>query len=283
MFGKYLFACEAAQTCQHVPVSDEIEYDCSPWAGETRRILRSVLAESDIPHAWEGTVLVVPADFEERVDGILDEVESTARAALGSARQQVGFDVSPWSAASLNRLVNMLVEETIPHEWDAEGALMVHEEDSEAVEDLLEELGEPDGAGEIDGLELHDRLGKLFVAADRLTGNPADTAGLRDIGPAYGTVEAAPLPYGVDTETWLGLHSAAQRLLSAVGGEDPGGSDDSDAADDELDEPVDGTAMPGEGEAPGEDADLAADLFEENEDPVQEAARTLRDLLRSFV
>ena len=68
-----------------------------------------------------------------------------------------------------------------------------------------------------------------------------------------------------------------------MGGEDPRGSDDSGAPDDELDEPVDGTAMPGEGEAPGEDADLAADLFEENEDPVQEAARALRDLLRSFV
>jgi hypothetical protein len=278
MCGKYPFAGEAAQTCQHVPVSDEIEYDCSPWAGETRRLLRSVLAEGDIPHAWEGTVLVVPADFEERVDEIVDEVASTARAALGSAREKVAYDVSPWSAASLNRLVNMLVEETIPHEWDAEGDLLVHEEDSETVEDLLEELGEPDGEGELDGLELHDRLGKLFVAADRLAGNPGDAAGLRDIEAAYGALEAAPLPYGVDTGTWLGVHSAAQRLLAAVGGEDTEGDDDA------PDGRADDTSTPGGDEGTdGEGAELAADLFEEVEDPVQQAARALRDLLRSFV
>jgi len=220
---------------------------------------------------------VVPADFEERVDGIVEEVASTARAALGSARDKVGYDVSPWSAASLNRLVNMLVEETIPHEWDAEGDLMVHEEDSEAVEDLLEELGEPDGEGEIDGLELHDRLGKLFVAADRLAGNPEDSAGLRDIEGAYGSLEAAPLPYGVATDTWLGLHSASQRLLAAIAGDDAG--DAGDAGDDDAERGADSDAS----RTDGEEEDLAADLFEDTEDPVQQAARSLRDLLRGFV
>lgn len=268
-------------------MSDEIEYDCSPWAGETRRILRSVLAEAEIPHAWEGTVVVVPAEFEEQVDAIVDDVASTARASLGSAREKVAYDVSPWSAASLNRLVNSLVEGTVPHEWDAEGDLMVHAEDADEVELLIEDLGEPDGAGDIDGLELHDRLGKLFVAADRLAGNPNDSTGLRKIKGAYEQVESASLPYGIDPGTWLVLHDAARRLLAAIDGE-------------ELDEPdLSPTgATPGniisvsvgtEGRGPnrGDDADNddadAADLFEEPADPVQQSARALRDLLRSFV
>lgn len=32
----------------------------------------------------------------------------------------------------------------------------------------------------MDGLELHERLDSLFVAADRLAGNPDDHAGARD-------------------------------------------------------------------------------------------------------
>ncbi|MGI9576797.1 MAG: hypothetical protein ACR2OH_01200 [Microthrixaceae bacterium] len=273
-------------------MSDAIEYDCSPWAGETRRILRSVLTEAEVPHAWEGTVLVVPADFEDQVDAMVDDVEATARAALGSAREKVGYDVSPWSAASINQLVNRLVEETIPHEWDAEGDLLVHEEDAELIEGLIEELGEPDGADDIDGLELHDRLGKLFVAADRLSGNPHDSAGLRDIEGAYEQVESAPLPYGIGPQTWLGLHQAARRLIAAIDGEEldetdlsPKGATPGSIIS--VSVGAQGRGSNGDagsgGPDPDADPDDAADLFEEPTDPVQESARALRDLLRSFV
>ena len=280
-------------------MTSEIEYDCSPWAGETRRILRSVLDDTGIPHAWEGTVLVVPDEHEDRVDTIIEEVQSTARPSLGTARDQVGFDVSPWSAATINELVDRLVQDTIPHEWDAEGDLMVHAEDSDTVEDILDGLGDPDGDGEMDGLELHERLGKLFVATDRLSGNPGDQVGLREIEAAYASIESAPLPYGVDTRTWLDLHSAARRLVALAIGEEP---DEDDPADDAPSSDsaltADAALSTESGTPAGETDDLeddivggsqptptddASDLFDESADPVQESARALRDLLRRFV
>ncbi len=197
---------------------EAVEYDCSPWAGETRRILRSVLLEREIPHAWEGTVLVVPLDFEEEVDEIVDIVAATARSSLGSARSTVGYDVSAWSAASQNRLVELMVDRTVPHEWDAEGDLVVHEEDAEVTEELISELGEPDGAGELDGLVLHDRMGRLFVAADRLARDPHDSSGTRDLDASFADLEHAAVPFGVEAETWLELHRLSAALVAALDG-----------------------------------------------------------------
>lgn len=209
-----------------------VEYDCSPWAGETRRILRSVLDERAVPHAWEGTVVVVPAEFEEVMDGIVDEVAATARPSLGRARAQVAYEVAAWSAASQNRLVDLLVEHTVPHEWDAEGDLVVHEEDAELTEELIAELGEPDGAGEMDGVELHDHLGRLFVAADRLAHDADDAAGRRQLAGAYAPIEDVAVPFGIEAATWLELHRVAAALRDA--GEPPS----HDGPDEGPDSPV---------------------------------------------
>ncbi len=231
----------------------EVEYDCSPWAQETRQVLRSLLVDNEVPHAWEGTVLVVPAALEEAVDEMVEGARSTARSSLGTVRATVAYQVSLWSAGSQNSLIDELVEARIPHEWDSDGDLMVHEEDCEAVEVLIDALGDPDGGDELDGIALHDRLNEVFVFVDRLCRDSADKRARKGLRRAYVAVENAAVPFGVGPDTWLGLHREADALLRAINGE----PDDEDPSGEGLDE----------GEPVG----------------VQGHAERLRDLLRRFV
>jgi hypothetical protein len=230
----------------------EIEYDCSPWAQQTRQVLRSLLVDHEIPHAWEGTVLVVPAALEEQVDELVDGARSTARASLGRERATMTYEVSPWSAAAQNALVDDLVAAHIPHEWDSEGDLVVHEEDVEAVEELIEALGEPDGGDELDGIALHDRLSELFVMVDRLCRDGGDRRARKGVRRAYGELENAAVPFGVEPVVWLRLHRAAAGLLDAIHGN------------------------------AGESGDDGADALDDG-DGVEGRAAALRDLLRRFV
>lgn len=279
----------AVQTCDHCvvneepgndfdeqptgdPVSGEIEYDCSPWAQETRQVLRSLLIDNEIPHAWEGTVLVVPAAFEEQVDELVDGARSTARSSLGRARATVAYEVSSWSAAAQNSLIDDLVGARIPYEWDSEGDLVVHEEDAEAVEEFIEALGEPDGGDELDGIALHDRLNELFIMVDRLCRDGGDRKGRKGVARVYVELENAAVPFGVEPVVWLRLHRATAGLLDAIGGRasDPGGAgaDVLDGGDDARD-----------GNGDGAEDDLDPD------EPagVESRAAALRDLLRYFV
>lgn len=224
--------------------SGHIEYDCTPWAQQTRGVLRSLLDDNRVPHAWEGTVLVVPTAFEERVDELVEAARSTSRSSLGTALATVAYEVSAWSAASQNALVDDLVAAHIPHEWDVEGDLVVHEEDAEEVEEMIDALGEPDGADEIDGIVLNERLSEFFVMADRLCRDPEDTKGRKGLVRAYSELENAAVPFGVEPVMWLRLHRAADELLEAIEGD-----------------------VPVDGESPG----------------VEDRAAVLRDLLRRFV
>lgn len=244
----------------------EIEYECSPWAQETRQVLRSLLVDSEVPHAWEGTVLVVPAAFEDQVDELVDGARSTARSSLGRTRATISFEVSPWSAASQNALVDDLVEAHIPHEWDSEGDLVVHQEDAEAVEELLDALGEPDGGDELDGLELNERLSELFVMVDRLCRDGADVKGRKGVKRVYREVANAAVPFGVEPAMWLRLHRLVTGLIDAIDGK--------------AGEPGDG-AMGDDGD--GEGAGVGSSDHTGESAGVESRAADLRDLLRRFV
>lgn len=193
-----------------------IEYDCSPWAQQTRQVLRSLLEDNEVPHAWEGTVLVVPGAVEQQVDDLVEAAMSTARSSLGSARPQVAYEVSVFSAGVQNTLVDDLVEARIPHEWDSDGDLVVHEEDAAAVEEIIDALGEPDGGDELDGMELHERLNALFVSVDRLCRDARDAKAHKGLERTYDEVENLSVPFGVEPEVWLRLHRELAGLLEAL-------------------------------------------------------------------
>ncbi|MEZ5238891.1 MAG: hypothetical protein R2716_08045 [Microthrixaceae bacterium] len=91
---------------------------------------------------------------------------------------------------------------------------MVHAEDAEELEALIDDLGEPDGSDDLDGLELHERLGELFMATDRLCRDPHDTKAARAVGKTLEELGRASLPFGVEPELWLRLHRRESRSWS---------------------------------------------------------------------
>ena len=58
---------------------DQIAYELAEWPPEDRTIASADLVELGIPYRWEDNyVLVVPAEAEEQVDAVLDEIDENA-------------------------------------------------------------------------------------------------------------------------------------------------------------------------------------------------------------
>jgi hypothetical protein len=138
------------------PKTGQIEYELHEWAGESRVMLQSLLNADEIPHVWEGTNLLVPAVIEARVDGMIAQVEATVASPLDPDAPKVAYDIEDWDDALQAELLGLLDVDGIPYEIDAEGALIVLEEDETRVEaafDTIEQEGEievDDGSGPTD-------------------------------------------------------------------------------------------------------------------------------------
>ncbi len=142
--------------------------------------------------------------------------------------------------------------------------LVVRAVDEGFVEELLDELEFPDAlaseeedAADETSFEL---MSGLFVAADRLKGNPRDPDGIQGLAEVVDAADPARPPYGVEPVLWQQAVEAANDLADRLAG---GGDDDGDGfVDDVVDE---------EGEPVHTDDDLVA------------RASALRNLLRPFV
>jgi hypothetical protein len=307
-----------------VPGGDDVSrvsYDCSPWAGETRRLLAGMLHNQEIAHVWEGTVLVVRRGDEAAVDELVEEVVATAVEALDPELPTVAYEISVLPAATQNEVVQALASEGIPHEWDTEGDIVIHERDAVRLEELLEDLtlevdpGGDEGEIDLDGLELHDRLTDLFVAADRLVHDPGERRASHDLLDADEALDGVGVPFGFDRGDWQEVLDASAELVAAVreaaerGGPlhellstddaDDAGVEGGDGADaEERSTEAVRSRVPGDRRAavalggvpqPVEPSDEPADDDAEEPDPrgdegrddsVQARARRLRDLLR---
>jgi hypothetical protein len=297
-------APDPEQDRDHTVAEDDISrvsYDCSPWAGETRRLLAGMLHNQEIAHVWEGTVLVVRREDEATAVEVLDPELPT-----------VAYEISVLPTATQNEVVQALASEGIPHEWDAEGDIVIHARDATRLEDLLEDLTlevDPDGtdgAGiDLDGLELHDRLTDLFVAADRLLHDPGERRASLDLLDADEALDGIGVPFGFDRTTWQEVLDASAELVTAVReAAERGGplhehlTDETGGEVADLDGSSSGptrTLVPGDrrgavalggvplmvgDDEPAEDEAEEPDIEEGRDTSVQAQARRLRDLLR---
>lgn len=55
---------------------ESTEFGLDEWSDADRAVLTEALIESEVPHRWEGTTVVVAADAESAVDDLLDAIES---------------------------------------------------------------------------------------------------------------------------------------------------------------------------------------------------------------
>jgi len=198
---------------------EQTAYDLAEWDPDNRVLLARVLDSEGVPHAWEATDLVIRAVDEERVEAIMDDIESGAE----EEAEQVVYELSDWAPELRATLVERLEAVRVAYAWDDNGDLVVEEHDEDVVEQLLDELEfpnslDPDTEAPPE-TSAQDVMSDLFVAADRLKKDPADHEGV--IGAFDGAQAAAALaaPYGFTEEQWQAVVAKAAALRDALEGD----------------------------------------------------------------
>lgn len=106
--------------------------------------------------------------------------------------------------------------------WEAGTDLVVSEHDEDAVDTLLDDIEFPDALeaveddGESDDEAVYSVMGDLYVAADRLKGDPADLALAGQFFDAADKARAVEAPFGVDTEVWKQVQALATGVTDAL-------------------------------------------------------------------
>jgi hypothetical protein len=167
-----------------------------------------------LPHAWDGTTLVVRVDDVERIGAWVSAVETSIVLRLDPDEDKLAYDVDDMSDESLLLLLDALVGQSIPHELGADGELFVLERDEEVVERILDRVDFPDELPAQDDSELDDPddglvaqqvLSDLFEGADRLRHHPGNPDAVLEALEASERLETLPVPFGFHRDEWQGL------------------------------------------------------------------------------
>lgn len=218
---------------------EQLAYEFHDWAFESRRMLDQLLTGEQIAHAWQGATMIVRVADEDRVDELVEQVEHTTLPTLDPELEHSVYEMAGWSDAQQSALSRQLGIEGVPHEFDQNGDLVIHTDDEERVDEILDRIEDEgiDDEGDGDGAEATDDdgepvtadtytlLNNLFDAADRLRKNARDPSGVLafyDHGPALLRV---PMPYGYERPEWRGLTDLVRTVLELLDAED---SDDGD-------------------------------------------------------
>ena len=101
-------------------------WDSLAWDKRIVSELTVALADSGIPHSWDGSVLSTTPEYEAKVDALLDDLSPT-------------WDSLAWDKRIVSELTVALADSGIPHSWD--GSVLSTTPEYEAkVDALLDEL-----------------------------------------------------------------------------------------------------------------------------------------------
>ncbi len=227
--------------------ADQMAYELDEWTGDARVVLDGMLNRESIPHVWEIGTLVVRSQDEERVDELVDEVESSEIPTLDPDADQVVYEISGWTEDQLTDLEAALLAEGIPHGIDESGDLVVLEADEDRVEPILDRIDmedvltadavQADGEGsaeeppasstdEDDGLAAQEVMSALFINADRLMKDPDDRDDVARFSTAADQADALSLPYGFSPAVWDDVKAKVAALRSLLGDEYEADADD---------------------------------------------------------
>lgn len=118
----------------------ELEYDLADWAAESRLMVQQLMQAASVPHAWQGTSLLVPAPFEAKADAVVDEVEASLPPVLDPDAEKVAYELDGWSDAQVGELCALLDTESIPYGFDQDDDLVIEEKDDPRVEAIIEAM-----------------------------------------------------------------------------------------------------------------------------------------------
>ena len=128
------------------PDLENVYYDLSSWSSDHKGELTASLAQADIPHGWVESELVVPAEFEDRLDVLFDRLEQEL--GIGSLAVTGGVDdeddvteyeLDEYTVAERRDLNEMLIAAKVTHRWQ-EATLIVPTAAEDIVDGLLDEL-----------------------------------------------------------------------------------------------------------------------------------------------
>lgn len=128
------------------PDFENVFYDLSAWSTDHQAEMTATLAQADIPHAWVESELVVPAEYEDRLDVLFDRLEKEL--GIGSLAVTGGVDdeddvteyeLDEYTVAERRDFTEMLITAKVTHRWQ-ETTLIVPTAAEEIVDGLLDEL-----------------------------------------------------------------------------------------------------------------------------------------------
>lgn len=206
----------------------QIAYELYEWAFESRSMLDQLLTSEGIAHGWQGAVLIAREADEDRVDALAEQVEGTDQPRLDPEVDKIGYSMEDWTAEAQSALVDALGLAGVLHEFDADGELVVAEEDEEQVDELIDsvanriaiedELGE--AGTELEGLALNDLMGEVLQLAKKLGRNAGDAKATLNLVPKASTLADVVTPFGFNTQRWGQIRKAANDMVVLLSDED---------------------------------------------------------------
>jgi hypothetical protein len=206
----------------------QVAYELYEWSFEARRMLEGLLTSEGISHGWQGAVLIVREADEDRVDALAEQAETADGPILDPEVEKIGYGMDEWSAEAQSALVAALGLAGVAHEFDAEGELIVAEEDEERVDEIIDQVAErvamDDELGEasqvIEGLALNDLLGDVRVLANKLVKNGGDAKATLALVKKADVLSDVRTPFGFDSRTWSKIRLRASHMVGVLSDED---------------------------------------------------------------
>jgi hypothetical protein len=148
------------------PDVTSVYYDLATWSIDHRAELAAEMADAEIPHAWDDSELMVPEEFEQASDLLIEVVETrlgiasasdtdTADAVAAGVLADGGegpqpiplaggtttteYGLEEWPDGDLAQLTHALTGAGIPFRWEGR-QLLVGTQDEQVVDALLDEI-----------------------------------------------------------------------------------------------------------------------------------------------
>jgi len=192
-----------------------------------------LLVADGVVHSWQGTTLLVHESAEEVVDELLEEVQVAGRRSLDPDMAQTAFEMTDWDDDIRDVLVERLVGTGVPHEFDENRDLVIHEIDEEQVDMIIDEVlarREEHGLEKLEGLQANELLSALFLATDRLCRDPGVSNGAMDVIKHGERLVGSASPFGFEPTDWSELRSTTAALIDMIQQEAPPVEEISDQA-----------------------------------------------------
>ncbi len=232
------------------PDTAKVFYDLSGWDFDQQAELSSALADSEVPHTWDDTELVIPPAYEDDVDAIFAELEQRLHivaaddsggengpdgaggvggdglkspaewSVLEDETPVTDYDLTEWADLDRSMVTEALDAAGVAYRFDA-GVLSVPTAAEHAVDDILDEVE----AGEMipvinDGPEgdvlPFESLNSFFLAGERLRKDARDADGLERLLEAIKIADPDRPPRGVELRVWRRSCELAEQLADVL-------------------------------------------------------------------